>query len=61
MGYHIFQQQQETAKKTSGECNNASHAMIPDKLEQIIKKFKMHQCAMDFDHSFCRAVFKEEN
>jgi hypothetical protein len=33
--------------------------IVPAKLEQMVKKFKTHRCAMDFDHSFCKAVYKE--
>ncbi len=33
--------------------------MVPAKLEQMVKKFKTHRCAMDFDHSFCKAVYNE--
>jgi hypothetical protein len=33
--------------------------MIPIKLEQMVKKFKMNRCALDFDFSFCKEVFNE--
>jgi len=32
----------------------------PIKLEKLVKKFKAHRCAMDFDSKFCKASFKEE-
>jgi len=22
-----------------------------------VKKFKMHRCALDFDHAFCKAIY----
>jgi len=40
--------------------NNSSQAILPTKLEQMVKKFKMHRCTMDFNHSFCKAIYKEE-
>jgi hypothetical protein len=40
--------------------NSNSKAIIPAKLEQMVKKFKMHQCAMDFDHSYCMVMYREE-
>jgi hypothetical protein len=24
------------------------------------QKFKTHRCAMDFDHGFCKTIFKQE-
>jgi hypothetical protein len=29
----------------------------PVKVEKVLKEFKTHRCAMDFDSSFCKAVF----
>ena len=28
----------------------------PVSVEKLMKRFKTHQCALDFDHAFCRAV-----
>jgi hypothetical protein len=41
--------------------SSSNLAIIPEKLEQMVKKFKTHHCAMDFDHSFCKAIYKEAN
>jgi len=35
-------------------------AIIPTKLEQMVKKFKAHECTLDFDHRFCKAIYKED-
>jgi len=40
--------------------NSNSQAIIPANLEQMVKKFKTHRCTMDFDHSFCKAIYREE-
>ena len=29
----------------------------PVKIEKMVKQFKTHRCALDFDHSFCKAVY----
>jgi hypothetical protein len=36
-------------------------AVVPSKLEQMVKEFKTHRCAMDFDHSFVKAIYKEDS
>jgi hypothetical protein len=33
----------------------------PVKVEKMLKRFKTHRCAMDFDSSFCKAVFHNDN
>lgn len=33
----------------------------PIQIERIIKLFKTHRCAMDFDSSFCKASFKGDD
>ena len=48
----------------STQATNTDHensAIIPVKLEQMVKKFKTHRCALDFDYSFCKEVFNDEN
>ncbi len=29
---------------------------VPVKIEQMVKQFKMHQCALDFDRGFINSV-----
>ena len=31
----------------------------PVKIEKMVKLFKTHRCALDFDHAFCKAQFTE--
>jgi hypothetical protein len=51
--------------QSCGDQENSSEentlAVIPSKLEEMVKKFKMHQCAMDFNHSFIEAIYKEDS
>jgi hypothetical protein len=41
--------------------NENSEQILPAKLEQMVQKVKTHRCAMDFDHGFCKAIFRECN
>ena len=33
--------------------------IITTKIEYIVGEFKSHRAASDFDHGFCRTIFKE--
>ncbi len=55
LGYHVLWQMKQVRiiqGADSEELNSSSLAILPAKLEQMVKKFKTHCCAMDFDHSF---------
>ena len=44
--------------------DNASLAIDPEMLprvEKVLKEFRAHRCALDFDHKFCKAVQDEDN
>ncbi len=62
-GYHVLHQMQQGIihSQDNQELQDSSRTLtiVPAKLEQMVKKFKTHRCAMDFDHSFCKAVYKE--
>ena len=49
----------ETSEKDWQTNGNANLAIISIKLEQMVNKFKIHRCAMDFDHAVCKTLFKE--
>ncbi len=57
LGYHVLWQMQQGIinDPDSDELKavNNNLAIILAKLEQMVKKFKMHRCTMDFDHGFC--------
>ena len=64
LGYHALWQMKQgiiTQGHDSEELNSESLAIIPAKLEQMVKKFKTHRCAMDFDHSFCKSVYSDSD
>jgi hypothetical protein len=62
MGYHMLHQQQsnENCSRDNSSSSSKNEAIVPIKLEHTVKKIKMHRCALDFDYSFCKEVFKEE-
>jgi len=59
MGYHVLHQQQSN-ENSSRDNSSKNEAIVPVKLEQMVKKIITHRCALDFDYSFCKEVFKEE-
>jgi len=62
MGYHVLHQQQsnENSSGDNSSMGSKNEAIMPVKLEQMVKNFETHRCALDFDYSFCKEVFKEE-
>ncbi len=58
MGYHVLQLSSMQGNQ-SANTEQENSALIPVKLEQMVKKFKTHRCALDFDYSFCEEVFNE--
>jgi len=58
MGYHVLHLSSQQGN-TSTNTDHENSAIIPVKLEQMVKKFKTHRCALDFDYSFCKEVFND--
>jgi hypothetical protein len=59
LAYHkIWQQQQLTTTSPTSDFDNTTAS--PVKVEKMLKEFKTHRCAMDFDSSFCKAVFLDD-
>ena len=44
-------------KEGDAEMNESAFMTDPVKMEKMIRHFKTHRCALDFDHSFCNATF----
>ena len=55
--YHKVRQEQLTNSATMVDSGIDEDSASPVKLEKVLKEFKTHRCAMDFDSSFCKAVF----
>jgi hypothetical protein len=64
-GYHVLNQMQQglLASIDADELmsSETNLAIVPTKLEQMVKMFKTHRCAMDFDYSFCKTIYKEDS
>ncbi len=60
MGYHVLWQiKQGIIQDLESDIkDDRKEAIIPAKLEQMVKKIKAHLCAMGFDHSVCKANHK---
>jgi hypothetical protein len=63
--YNMLWQLKQGIIQSCGDQEDSSGdntlAVIPSNLEQMVKKFKMHHCTMDFDHSFIKAAYKEDS
>ena len=53
--YHVFHRQQQETQATDQQ-----NIAIPTMIESLVKKFKTHRCALDFDHGFIKAAIKQE-
>ena len=50
--------QEEQQELSSADVDvNVKNTSCPVNVEKILKKFKTHRCAMDFDSAFCKANF----
>ncbi len=47
----------ERQGRESTRTNESALTTDPIKMEKLVKRFKTHPCALDFDHSFCKATF----
>ena len=58
--YKVWQKNQEQAEATT-DLPVVDETTTPVEIQKIIKLFKTHRCAMDFDSSFCKASFKGDD
>jgi hypothetical protein len=54
LAYQMLWEEEQGLSLTDVDMKNTS---CPVNVEKILKKFKMHRCAMDFDSAFCKATF----
>ena len=56
--YHkLWQQQQQNDANSEPADNDGSNGTLSINVEKLMKKFKMHRCVLDFDHTFCKAIY----
>jgi hypothetical protein len=53
--YYIIWCERQGRKST--RINKSALTTDPIKMEKLVKRFKRHRCALNFDHSFCKATF----
>jgi hypothetical protein len=58
LAYHKIRQEQLTDSSSTSDSDNTTAS--PVNVEKLLKKFKTHRCAMDFDSNFCKAVFRND-
>ena len=58
LAYHKIRQEQLTDSSSTSDSDNTTAS--PVNVEKLLKKFKTHRCAMDFDSNFCKAVFCDD-
>jgi hypothetical protein len=49
-------EQEQTAVEATATSSPVSVTSDPVNIEKLVKRFKTHRCALDFDHAFCEAV-----
>ena len=53
--YKVWCERQENI--ANNEENKSALSTDPISIEKLVKRFKTHRCALDFDHSFCKATY----
>jgi hypothetical protein len=57
--YHKLRQEQLTESLSTTDLDIAADSLV--NVEKLLKRFKTHRCAMDFDSTFCKAAFCDDN
>jgi hypothetical protein len=52
---------QEQLTNSSSTTSLDDSTASPVNVEKMLKRFKSHRCAMDFDGAFCKAVFHNDD
>jgi hypothetical protein len=56
-----MRQQQLSSSSNDQKAAESDSTATPVNIEKLVKLFKTHRCAMDFDSAFCKAVFLPVN
>ncbi len=59
--YHVLHEQmtQQAEGMEQGATARDQNAAVPVKIKALVKQFKTHRYALDFDHCFIKAVLKK--
>ena len=55
---HYYLEQESNSSNDVGDTPAAQQQLLHEKIEQLMKRFKAHRCASDFDMRFALAVLK---
>ena len=61
----VFQEQQQQTVVDAEEDNNCTSSyhqqLLFSEIQRLMKEFKTHRCALDFDKGFINVILKENN
>jgi hypothetical protein len=55
--YQYLREEEQKGLVLSLADVDVKSTFCPVKVDKILKKFKTHRCAMDFDKAFCKKIF----
>jgi hypothetical protein len=57
LAYQLLREEEQGLSPDAVTDVDMKSTSCPVNVEKILKKFKTHRCAMDFDNAFCKAIF----
>jgi hypothetical protein len=59
--YHVLHEQmmEQPSDKEQEGIVSSDNSIVPVKIEALVKQFKTHLCALDFDHGFIKSVVRK--
>lgn len=58
LAYQFLREEEQGLALSPTDVKSTS---CPVKVEKIVKQFKTHRCAMDFDKAFCKKIFRKSD
>jgi len=55
--FKIWKDLDEQHDRMDAEVDTTTHEADPISVEKLVKQFKTHRCALDFDTTFCKATY----
>ena len=55
--FKIWKDLDEQHDRMDAEVDTTTHDADPISVEKLVKQFKTHRCARDFDTTFCKATY----
>jgi hypothetical protein len=54
---HFSRRARQYDRRMDAEVDTTTHEADPISVEKLVKQFKTHRCARDFDTTFCKATY----